>query len=198
MANLHIKSYSQFVNESTEARPVITISAYPNAKAGAEESTDETLSSENSTIYFEISGLPNISTVAKPIRDLTFFGEGMTQISPKTQSKVGDIVKGEVDGSQLNAGVIKTLVYHIKTGGKNLEEGYSLCAINYYDEALKRNKIAKPTVKFMNLNTQTPKLATLKPAQIAPTTAAPQKLAQPAQSQAQQPKKKFLDKVLGK
>lgn len=202
MANTHIKSYAQFINEAETTSPVMTISAYPNKKIDPKNPVSEfDVDASDPKFYFEISGLPNVESSKEPIQSLTLFGEGMTQLPSQyfTQKKEGNLIKGSIERKHLGNGVTKTLIHHIKTSGKNLGENYALCAVNYYDEAAKKNKDATPKPKFVDLSKVPQKMATKQVSQIS-TSSAPQQLAPLAQNTAQEtkPKKKFLGKLLGK
>ena len=202
MANTHIMSYTQFINEAETAGPVITLSAYPNTKIDPKNPISEfDVDSSDPNFYFEISGLPNVGSSSEPILALTFFGEGMTQLPARffTQKKEGNLIKGSIERKDLGDGVTKTLIHHIKTGGKELGENYALCAVYYYDEAEKKNKNVTPQTKFVDLSKAPQKMATKSATQIQQSTA-PQQLAPLSQNTAQEakPKKKFLGKLLGK
>jgi len=202
MAALYIKSYTQFINEAETTGLVITLSAYPNTKIDPKHPISEfDVDSSDPKFYFEIVGLPNVGSSSEPILALTFFGEGMTQLPAQhfTQKKEGNVIKGSFERKHLGNGVTKTLIHHIKTGGKELGENYALCAVYYYDDAEKKNKNVTPQTKFVDLSKAPQKMATKSVTQIQ-QSAAPQQLAPLAQDTAQQakPKKKFLGKLLGK
>lgn len=201
MANTHIMSYTQFINEAETTSPTITLSAYPNTKIDPKNPVSEfDVDASDPKIYFEISGLPNIESSKEPIQSLTLFGEGMTQLPAQffTQKKEGNVIKGSIERKHLGNGVTKTLIRHIKTGGKDLGENHTLCAVNYYDEAAKKNKDATPKPKFVDLSKAPQKMATRSVTQIS-TSQAPEQLAPLAQAATQKPKSKknFLSKIFG-